>query len=88
MIKNLPKVSPLRKAWDRYLVRWKLKQTDIAYRAGINDAALSRAIRDGIASDAVRDGLRKAGVPEYLIPLPNNPRELAAMIYKQQEMRA
>lgn len=87
MIENLPKVSPLRKAWDRYLLRMKLKQTNIAYRAGISDAALSRAIRDGIASDAVRDGLRRAGVPEYLIPLTNNPRELAAMIYKR-EIRA
>lgn len=81
---KLPKISPLRKAWDNYLRRTRLTQKDIAYLSGIKGQHLSKAILEGVASENLRAGLRRANVPEELIPLPNNSRLLADMIYEQR----
>lgn len=80
----MPKISQLRKAWDDYLRQTRFTQKDIAARGRIKDSHLSKAIRDGVAPESLRQGLRRAGIPAHLIPLPNNSRVLAAMIYEHQ----
>ncbi len=82
---SLQKNKPLRKCWDEYLQRTRRTQKEIAERAGVDGAALSRAIKSGIAPESVRERLRVAGVPIDLLPLPACPKTLMGIIEEQQQ---
>jgi len=82
---SLHKNKSLRKYWDKWLLRTKTTQREVAELAGIDQAALSRAIKKGIAPETMRSQLVSAGVPAEILPLPSKPSILVGIIHEQQQ---
>lgn len=84
MSTNLQKNSILRNRWDDWMRIYKESIRGVADRAGLTHTNLARSINLGVASETTRKALRDVGIPEHLIPLPNDASYLAKIIYEQQ----